>query len=143
MKHASADALTLWISGKVCDRGEWGVRSKGRITALLTSLMRVLVYHRDHNGRHLDTNVIRANLSIDGYVKLAYEALQSRIPEGDKRVISTYLTTFGYVDASSDGQQEAVKENHAYLEALTLDALRMIDTEIKWEKFNIKRSEGL
>ncbi|MBY3151409.1 hypothetical protein HFO56_03275 [Rhizobium laguerreae] len=135
LELGEADDITSWIAGKICDRGAWGAEWKGRLTAFLTGLIRALVYHRDRHGQILDVHTIRANLPIGRYVTLAYEVMRSEMPEGTRRMMSTYLSACGYVEDAGSNQPVALKEKHGYLEAMTSDALQMIETEMKWERF--------
>lgn len=140
LNKGTAVELTTWIASNIGDGTSWGAEWKGRVVALLFGVMQALVYLRDHKGNELDVNSIRDNLTIERYVKLAWNIVRSDAPESVRRPVSTYLEEAGYIDGSGSDQTEAVVETHEYLQAMISAALGAVDTEMKWEAFRAKRS---
>ncbi|MCZ7861512.1 hypothetical protein O9X98_08880 [Agrobacterium salinitolerans] len=139
LEKASAGDLTTWIVRKIDDEGSWAAQWKGRVTALLYGIMQALVYLRDHKGDDLDIKAIRDCLPLDRYLKFARGVMLLDAPENIRRPISVYFNAADYVDADARDQSEAVVEAHGYLEALISDALCMIETELRWHAFRVKR----
>ena len=139
LEKGSANDITSWIVGKISDEGSWGAEWKGRVVGLLFGIMRALVYLRDQKGRDLNLKTVRGHLPLDRYVKFAWGIIHSDVPDQVLRPISSYLNATGYVDGSGRDQSDAVVEVHGYLEAIISDALGMIETDLKWHAFKVKR----
>ena len=137
---ATYDEITALIAGKISDEGSWGAMWKGRVVGFLTGIIWALVCLRDQKGSALNVETIRRHLSLDHYVKFAWGTIKSDVPDQLRRLIASYMNGAGYVDAPGRDQSDAVKEAHGYLEALISDALCMIETDLKWHAFKVKRS---
>lgn len=141
-KEDSADDLTAWIAQKIYD-GEGWAAWKGRIVALLTGLMRALVHRRDHECVKLNVEAIRTRLPYDRYVEFAREVLDSDLPDRTRRIMSAYVAGHGYLDDLDRGRSETLLETHSCLEDMISDALRMIETEMKWRSLEARRGKRL
>lgn len=139
LDKGSAIEITTWVIGKIEDKSSWGAEWKGRAVALLFGIIETLVYLRDQKGVDLDVKNIRDHLALDRYVKFAWGTVRSDVPNEIRCPISNYLNSGGYVDAGGRDQSDTIVEVHGFLEELISDALAMIETDLKWHAFKVKR----
>jgi len=109
----SAGGLTELIVGLMDDSGGDGGMWKGRAISLMSSVMRALVYLREHTGMLLDVDQLRKYLILENIQKLTK---RSELPTTITAGLNAYLVSLPGYQADAKKQQDIVGEQHGYLQ---------------------------
>nr|WP_250807485.1 type IV secretion system DNA-binding domain-containing protein [Neorhizobium tomejilense] len=111
----ASDAITQMIVSIVEDTDSpmW----KGRLTAMLTGIIRLLCWRRDNRGEKLDASVIRDNISFRRLVDVARGHVFADVPPEIRRTVQSYLQSLpGYVSERVYDQSHTTLDHHGYME---------------------------
>lgn len=112
----SADTLTQLIETIIDDPDApfW----KGRASAMITAVLRVLCWQRDELGHGLDASTIRNNLSLRCLIDMATSDRYGDVPLDIKRGVMGYLQSIpGFkTDGSYKQQTQTTMDHHGFME---------------------------
>lgn len=112
-----ADVLTQVLVSLLGDAGSDGVAWKGRATAMLTGVMRALVFLRDCGRLDLDVNAIRDHLNLRRIIDLADDGKYPDMPASIRKSVTSYLTSLpGYQPEKGYKQAQTTLDHHGFLE---------------------------
>lgn len=113
----SSDALTQMLVSLMDDVGGDGAMWKGRATAMLTGVIRALVWLRDQNVVDLNVGVIRDTLNLRAIIDLGDKNKNPDMPAHIRKSIRSYLTSLpGFQEDKGYKQAQTTLDQHGYLE---------------------------
>lgn len=113
----ASDAVTQMIVSLIDDVDGNTAMWKGRMTGMLTGVIRLLCWRRDNKGERLDAAVIRDNLNLHRLIDMAYDAAYADVPDHIRKSIRTYLGSIpGYVAENKYQQSPHTMDHHGYME---------------------------
>ena len=116
--ETSSDQLIIsTLTGMMMEVGGDGAMWKGRATAMLSGVVRALVWLRDNQGHCLDARVIREFMNLNKIISLAKEGSEYGIPDNIIRSLQAYLNSLpGYKEEKGVAQAQTTLDQHGYLE---------------------------
>ena len=111
-RTGSPEALARLLTDLMDDDG--GAMWRGRATAMVSGLLRILCWLRDNKGFELDTASLRDHLSMRLLVEIV---AREDIPVQVTRGLASYLTSLpGFKGERGVGQSQTTLDQHGYLE---------------------------
>jgi hypothetical protein len=112
--RATADEITHLVVDLMDEAGGDGSMWKGRATAMLTAVVRYLVWKRDTEGARLNIADIRDHLAIRRIIGMA---LDPACPVPVRKSVRSYLTSLpGFNEDRGYKQAQTTLDQHGYLE---------------------------
>jgi hypothetical protein len=111
----SADTLTQLIETIIDDPDApfW----KGRASAMITAVLRVLCWQRDELGHSLDASTIWNSLSLRCLIDMATSDAYGDVPRDIKRGVTGYLQSIpGFETARGYSQSQTTRDYHGFTE---------------------------
>lgn len=115
--HGASDTLTNMIVSLMDDVGGDGAMWKGRATAMLTGLMRALIWLRDQNKIDLNVAEIRDHMNLKRIIDLVDPAKYPELPQPIRYTVKSYLLSLpGFQEEKGYKQGQTTLDQHGYLE---------------------------
>lgn len=115
--HGASDTLTNMIVSLMDDVGGDGAMWKGRATAMLTGLMRALIWLRDNNRIDLNVGEIRDHMNLKRIIDLCDPSKYPDLPIHIRANIKSYLLSLpGFQEDKGYKQGQTTLDQHGYLE---------------------------
>ena len=112
----ASDNLTQMIAGLMADSGGDGMW-KGRAVAMLTGVVKALVWLRDKGELDLNVGVIREYMALKNIISLASVKDWPNLPQDIRLSVMSYLTSLpGYQESKGTSQSPTTLDQHGYLE---------------------------
>ncbi len=113
----AADNLVQMTVSLMDDAGGDGAMWKGRAAAMLTGVLRALVYLRDNGLLDLNVGVIRDHMQLRAIIDLASEQKTPDMPAKIRKSLKSYLSSLpGYKEEKKYDQAQTTLDQHRYLE---------------------------
>lgn len=123
-----ASLLTQLVVSMMDETGGDGAMWKGRATALLQALMRVLVWRRDTHGDVLDAGVVRDHLNLRKVLDFIDIEKHPDMPLDIRQGLSSYLSALpGFNQERGYRQAQTTLDQHGYLEMQFTRILSSLD----------------
>lgn len=111
------DTLTNMIVSLMDDAGGDGAMWKGRATAMLTGVMKAMVWLRDEGELDLNVGIIRDYMNLKKIISLSSERDYPALPGDIRHMVKAYLTSLpGYAEEKGVKQAQTTLDQHGYLE---------------------------
>ena len=113
----ASDALTQMIVGLMAEAGGDGAMWKGRAVAMLTGVIKALVWLRNKGELDLNVGTIREYMNLKNIISLASEKDRPSLPRDIRTSVRAYLTSLpGFVESKGTAQAQTTLDQHGYLE---------------------------
>ena len=117
LSTGSSDNLTQLLVGLMSDPSAYADERRGKATALLTGLMRLLVHRRNEGGLALDFGTVRDHLTLSTLVGLAEGGEGADLPDDGRAALRSYLSTLPHYNPERGARQaQATMDAHADVE---------------------------
>jgi hypothetical protein len=140
-KTMSADAITQMLLETMDATGSEGAMWRGRAAAMLTAVVRPLVWLRDAGYIDLSIAEIRDHLNLRKLIDLANPEFYPDMPQPVRHCIKAYLCALpGYRESMGYSQTQTTFDQHGYVEMQWAKMLGMM-ADVYGHIFNSGNSE--